>query len=163
MGKRTGRLLKKARLAGLAVLVAGAAHAAPMSGVYSNVCIERETDDLDGVAIQFAVDAPPAGVFWLCEGGCGWPEPMTTIRLSGDTITFTVAEVSVDGAGKIVRSTPFHYRGRFTTRELILTSDWRGFGRAILTRRREQKPTLARSPQAGRNDRSTPVAYTLCR
>lgn len=145
------------------LLAAGSAWPAPKSGVYSNVCLYPETDDLGGVAIQLVVDAPPAGVFWLCEGGCGWPEPMTSIRLSGDTISFSIADIAVDGAGKTVQSTPHHYHGRFTRRGLILTSDFPDFGRPTLTLRQGEEPVLARTPEAGRNEQSTPSAVRRCR
>jgi hypothetical protein len=147
----------------LALVATANAWPAPRSGVYSNVCLYPETDDLGGVAIQITLDAPPAGVFWLCEGGCGWPEPMTSIRISGDKISFSVADTAVDAAGKIVQSTTYHYRGKFTARGLMLTSDLPDLGRAILTRRRGEKPVLARAPEAGRNEESTPYPVRRCR
>ena len=146
-----------------ALLAAAVAQAAPRSGVYSNVCYSPETFDLAGVAIQFSADNPPAGVFWLCEGGCGWPAPMAAIRVADDAIAFTVVDESVDAQGKTVSSHPYHYRGRFTPGGLTLTSDNQYFGRQVLQRRRGETPTLARRPEAGRNWRSGPKAVRRCR
>lgn len=147
----------------LALLACASAWSTPRSGVYSNVCLYPETDDLGGVAIQLDLDAPPAGAFWLCEGGCGWPEPMSSIRLSGDLISFSVVDRSVDAAGKTVQSDVYHYRGRFTAHGLTLTSDRPDFGRANLVRSRRERPVLARTPEAGRNDASTPAPVRRCR
>jgi hypothetical protein len=151
---------------GIVLALAGGANAwpAPTSGVYSNVCLYPETDDLGGFALQIVLDAPAAGVFWLCEGGCGWPEPMTSIRRSGDRIRFTVAEHAVESStGKTVQIAVYHYRGKFTARGLMLTSDAPDFGRANLIRLPAEKPVLARSPEAGRNDVSTPKPIRRCR
>lgn len=155
------RTLVLAGTAGL--LAATSAHAAPISGVYSNVCLSPETDDLGGVAIQFSAERPPAGVLWLCEGGCGWPAPMDSIRINGDTITFSVVDEAVDEKGKTVSSRPYHYRGRFTARGLTLTADFPQFGRQVLRRQRGEKPILARTPEAGRNDESSPAPVRRCR
>lgn len=165
MDLRAGSLLKKVGLAGfaMAVLAVDAAQAAPRSGVYSSICVQPETDDLDGVGIQLTLDAPPAGIFWLCEGGCGWPQPMTSIHLSGERITFSVADVAVDGQGRTVRSTIYHYRGRFTAQGIRLTSDFPDLGPTVLKRRPKEKPALARSPMAAHNPEATPSAIGPCR
>jgi hypothetical protein len=165
MDLRAGSLLKKVRWVWPAVVLiaAASAQAAPQSGVYSNVCVYPETDDLGGVAIQFSAEQPAAGVFWLCEGGCGWPEPMNSIHVSGDTITFIVLDKAIDGSGKLVRAQPYHYRGRFTPRGLILTSDFPDLGPVILRRQLGKEPTLARAPEKGRNDESTPAPVRRCR
>lgn len=147
----------------LALVASGNTSAAPKSGVYSNVCLYPKTDDLGGVAIQIVLEPPRAGVFWLCEGGCGGPEPMTSIRLSGDAISFSVADITADAAGKTVHSTVYHYRGRFTARGMTLTSDYPDFGRANLVRSPHEKVALARTSEAGRNDVSKPAPVRRCR
>jgi hypothetical protein len=89
---------------------------------------------------------------------------MTSIQLHGDRISFSVTEHGVEyPSGKAVQTAVYHYRGRFTARGLMLTSDLPNFGRANLVRSRKEKPVLARTPEAGRNNASSPAPIRRCR
>ncbi len=146
----------------LSLVAAMTCWSAPRSGVYTNVCMHGETGDLGGVNIQFVADEPPAGVVWLCEGGCGWPMPMTSIQLKRDTIRFSVTEDDFDEKGMRVGSNTYHFEGQFIRSGLALTGDLPTFRRLILTRQKREQPTLARNPIAGRNEDSTPYPVRRC-
>ncbi len=146
MDLRAGSLLKKVLWAAFALVLGAStnAQASPRSGVYSDVCIDPETQDQDGIELQWGPGPQPWITFVVCEGGCG-ARPVRDIKVSGDRISFTALDELVDGRGTPLPPVPYHYEGQFTANRLVLRSPGqRNFGREVLHR----QPWKFRSAEA---------------
>lgn len=120
------RQLGNLALVGLLVLTAGAATPGPRPDVYSNIHVDRDTDDQDGAEIRFTLKGgAPRVDFIYCEGGCH-PWPTHDVRLQGQSLTF-LADDELIANGHPYHDT-YHFIGRFRGDELFLRSDDFGGG-----------------------------------
>jgi len=137
--------------------MAGCALAAPAEaagrladGVYSNVCLYPETDDIGGfeVSLHHLGRHPQVGIV-ICEGGC-WRGVVSSVARSKDGLSFTVTEELLDQNGHPATPAISHYRVRAQGRSLILSSsDFGDFRRAAL------RP-WTRTPKGGGADAVAP-------
>jgi hypothetical protein len=96
------------------------ADAAPHGGLYSDVCVDRETGDQEGIEFQLhSVNSAHTVVLKTCEGGCE-AEPTHQVSLIGNSITFLADDRYVDAAGHPNVTDVHRYAGRFEGDALIL-------------------------------------------
>ena len=114
-----------------------AAAAASLEGVYSNVCLSRETGDQGGLEVEVRTGgAGPMVRFSICEGGC-WTEATGAVSIVGDRIAFTTTEELFTEQRTLAESRVHHFTGRFVRGGLVLeSSDRQGWARTVLKRQR---------------------------
>ena len=119
--------------------VAGPASAAGLDGRWSNVCMSRQTGDQGGMEI--VLRGGTVASFKVCEGGC-WAMPVRDVALEGPALTFTAADQSYDGQGRLVQSRDVRFVGRFSGERLRLGAA--GFWEAqVLRRQKAELPGAA--------------------
>jgi hypothetical protein len=142
-------------LAGLAAVTAIAmpAQAAPPAGVYSNVCMSRETGDQGGVELQLTYRAgEPVIVFKTCEGGC-WAQPTRVAKAAKDSVTFVATNQSFEANGALAESQDHHFKVRFSGPTATLESpDYAGYASVRLRRQ-----SFKASPSTDPKDWPTPI------
>jgi hypothetical protein len=120
-------------------LLALPASATTFEGVYSNVCLDPETGDQDGIELQLQVaGGAPVVTFKTCEGGC-WEQPVSDVAVDGNHITFRATDQDFTPDGKLADSKVHRFDGTFGKRALDLESPGY-YERQHLNKRRLRKP-----------------------
>lgn len=138
------------------VVMAGAASASPVAGVYSNVCLSRVTGDQGGLelALIWSESGQPAVVFKICEGGC-WTAPVHELTVRDNGISFTAENKMFGEHGRPLPSEFVRFSGTFGDRSLKL--DGAGYWKD--QRLVRQKGYLA----AGPGGTEWPIPVKVCR
>jgi hypothetical protein len=136
-----------------ALLPVSPANAAPAPGVYSNVCISRDTGDHGGVELHLSYTAgKPVVGLKLCEGGC-WAEPARAARVTKDGLTFIATNQMFDERGAPLPTEDHHFRVSFSGTTATLSSpDRDGYSRLRLKRQNFTEP-----PSSDPRDPPTPI------
>ena len=136
------------------------AGAATLDGVYSNVCVDRETRDQDGLQLQLRSSTDkPLIAFKTCEGGC-WRQPTHDVSVIGNTIAFLADDQDFSATGKLVEAHVHRFSGVFDASGLRLGSAnyWKSerLGRLKSTGRR------TRQKAEGANSSTWPAPVRTC-
>jgi hypothetical protein len=106
----------------IALVAAAPASAARYDGVYSNVCVEDETLDQDGIELRLDTSGGrPKATLKICEGGC-YPEAVRDLSIRGGRISFLASEKLFDQDGKLAQSLVHRFTGVFVSNGLRLES-----------------------------------------
>jgi hypothetical protein len=106
----------------IGLIAATPAAAANFDGVYSNVCVDRETLDQGGMELRLETSAGrPTVVLKTCEGGC-WALPVHDLSFRGSTISFLADDQDFDLSGKLVETHVHRFTGVFERGGLRLES-----------------------------------------
>jgi hypothetical protein len=150
---------RKMRLVALIWMLAlGRVDAAPHDGIYSDVCVDHETGDQEGIELQLHVtNGAPTVILKTCEGGCD-EEPSRQISLRGDRITFLADDKYVDAAGHPVETDVHRFTGRFEKGALTLRRvGLRKPERLTLWTTAGLRARRSRRPELSSSDWPTPV------